>query len=252
MKIRAILLVTVMMVAALALPASAVFVQNTSNNQLVFFDDFEGVAASTAPDNGAYPGSWTQIGNGVVHSQGSDPGNRPPYDGLQHMRWQGSAGSFGASIGTFSAPLTTAGGAVLHAELAVWVLSDDLSFSFGFDLNDSGGNGQARGFYRTAGAGGGIRNSVADQNYTGISWQSGWNVLEIDYVLGSSDLTYSLNGTSQTLPTPVINEIASISFREGGAGVGSAFLIDSTTIPEPASLALVGLGGLLMLRRRKA
>ena len=215
-----------------AAPAQAVLVQ--ANGTAVFYDDFEGPAVSDPPDNGAYPGDWTQTGLGKVVNQANNPASAPAYEGLQMMRWNGATGSFGATKGAFSSVLGT--GDTLHAEMAVWILSSDLSYSFGFDLRDSNDSSVALGFYRTVGDGGGIRNSISGNNYTLLSWQNGWNVLEVDYVLGSTDLTYTLNGTSDTRGTPAISEIAAIVFREGGAGVSSDFMVDAAgPIPEGGS-----------------
>ncbi len=43
---------------------------------------------------------------------------------------------------------------------------------------------------------------------------------------------------------------AELSFRDGGGG-GNVWVGHIDSIPEPASLSLVTLGGLMMLRRRR-
>ena len=238
------ILLAIFAVVALAVPAQAVLV--TRNASAVFYDDFEGPASSSPPNNGAYPGDWTQTGLGAVFNQANTPGNVPPYEGLQVLRWgYGQGGSSNGTRGTFASALTT--GDVLHAEMAVWLLMPGSDWSFGFVLEDSSNTGVANGYYTSAAV---IRNSVSGNNYTNLSWQAGWNILEIDHVLGSTDLTYSLNGTSDTRGTPVITEIAAIQLREGGPG--GDYLVDAAgPIPEPATMLVLALGaGLALLRRR--
>lgn len=81
-----------------------------------------------------------------------------------------------------------------------------------------------------------------------------WNVVEIDYVLGSDTVTATLNGVEQTKTNISATriELASIAWEHaGGSGIGSHFLVDNS-IPEPATISLLALGGLMMLRRRRA
>lgn len=61
---------------------------------------------------------------------------------------------------------------------------------------------------------------------------------------------YSLNASA------LAGEFVTITFRIQDAGAShnqsSGFAIDNVEIPEPASLSLLGLGGLLLVRRRRA
>ena len=73
-----------------------------------------------------------------------------------------------------------------------------------------------------------------------------WNLLEIDYVLGSTSMTATLNGASEVKNVAAINEVDHIAFRQVGAS--GSYLVDAI-VPEPATISLLALGGLVILRR---
>ncbi len=77
---------------------------------------------------------------------------------------------------------------------------------------------------------------------------AGWQKWEIDYIPGASTFTFAIDGVSSSaLNVSAAGNPGSLIFRSGGAGGGA--YVDA--VPEPATIALLSLGGLL-LRRRKA
>jgi len=74
-----------------------------------------------------------------------------------------------------------------------------------------------------------------------------WFEVIMDHVVGSADLTLSVNGVSELMTGVVKNTTSLERIRWDNIQPG---YVDS--IPEPISMALLGLGGLMTLRRRRA
>ena len=72
---------------------------------------------------------------------------------------------------------------------------------------------------------------------------------ELDYTLGSSSLTLTVDGVSETVGIAPINSIDSFGGWLSSAG-GDVYL-DAQYIPEPTTLILLAAGALLGVSRRR-
>ena len=187
----------------------------------VFYDDFESPVSSEQPDNGAYPGDWTASPAGGCYTASAHDAGETPYEGSQVLRYNYVYGEGNFARGSFESALTT--GEALHAEMAIWLKMPETTGTFNLRFLDSSDNIL---FNATNKQEGYIRNSADDQNYTTLTWLTDdWNFFEVDYVVGSTSLTYTLNSTSQTLATAAHSEISQIWLGSGGASP-SDFLVD--------------------------
>ena len=230
------ILLTVVATVMFVVPAQAFLVQ--ANGTDVFFDDFEGPASSSPPNNGAYPGTWTQTDFTQVRDQANSPGNTPPLEGLK-LAYYGGGFSQGHAAATFSTPVTN--GQTMHFETAVldW---NPVDYGLNFRLYDSAGTK----FYQFYNEFGYVGSNAG--NFNTLFWVDGiWNFLRIDHVVGSTDLTVTLNGLSQTRTITPYTDLGEIRLQQ--AGGGGLFMVDAT--PEPATMLVLALGaGLALLRRR--
>ena len=232
------ILLTVLAAVIFGAPAQAVLVQ--ANGTDVFYDDFEGPASSSPPNNGAYPGDWTQTDVFQVRDQANSPGNRPPLEGLKLGYYGGGFGQ-GHAAATFSTPVTS--GQAMHFEVALWDINP-VNYGMNIAIYDSAG-GLLKQFYNENGY---VGAAVSADGFRTLLWVNGdWNIFEVDYVVGSTDLTVTLNGLSETKTVAAYTDIAEIRFQM--AGNPGYYLIDA--VPEPATMLILALGaGLSLLRRR--
>jgi hypothetical protein len=89
---------------------------------------------------------------------------------------------------------------------------------------------------------------------TGLTFNAGeWNELIVEYTEGASSWEVSINGSSETIydfnSRTSNRSIGLIQFHANWASAPNPLLLDD--IPEPATLSLLGLGGLAVLRRRR-
>ena len=94
----------------------------------------------------------------------------------------------------------------------------------------------------------------APSNTTAILPLDQWVRLQVTYVIGATTVEISIDGVSNSYPAPD-NQITPVPAYDGlllrhrGGGTYRGYV--DAFAPEPASLSLVGLGGLMMSRRRR-
>ena len=233
-------------VVAMTVPAQAVVVKNTTTGQTIFQDSgFENVAPGDAPV--ADIGTWVPkgSGNGRV-SNIFDPG---AHAGANFLLVNGSSATDWHGVFT-NPPLA---GQTIQATFMVRLLTDNnYNSNFGFSdqsppistppdyhmtqLADKG----LTLFDPNGGAGGG----TVTRGSNGV-----WHKVEVTHTAGS---TTASSFRVDDGPALAINVGAGptkipVSLYFGNAGGQASY----DAVPEPVTLSLLGLGGLMMLRRRR-
>lgn len=241
-----IVLVTLMAVAFCLTPAFAVEVVN--NGSTLFFESFEsGTHQAPPPD-------WSFGGNSevwVFDTAQALPAHAPPNatDGTKYL----SVGNNPAANGYILRSITPVNTGTLTATWNMWVVgnhTDAVGGTVAFRTNPQGENRAGISFNRAVSG-----NADGNGVDTGITLvPETWQKWVVDYNFngaGAADDTWqlSIDGVASPLisggtvgPDNIGEILIAASFRD--------FFIDA--VPEPASLALVGLGGLALLRRRRA
>ncbi len=243
--------------AALQLPATAGTLYFSEDNSGVLYTlstttgaptniGASGVTSSTvglspsALDTLLYGSQWFNIleiqadGSGAAVLGGAD---------AEGMAFDGGTGTlYGAINGAFFT-ISTATGAVATNLAAPGADIEGLAFGNGLVYGLAGFSGPRGNLYSynpgldswTF-----IAHTGVDFNLPGLAYDAGLNVL---YAKGSQDsFLYSIN--------PVTGVATPIGDTGIGNGGGLAF-VGASVIPEPSTLALLGLGGLALRRRRR-
>ncbi len=228
------LLVMVLAAMVLAVPAQATMVKGTSG-EVVFLDDYEADTEGTSP-SAPQVGSWSPSGASFIRDIGTAPG---PFEGDQYLKVNTTANLGVSDLANLASTVTGPG--TIHVETKFYfpVGNPDTSFIFALRAAD------VANIASLSNTGNQITDLANGENY-GLFFTPGtWHTLELDYVLNSLSLTVTLNGTPATFPVRADrarNNVAQLDIRG---------LISLDAVPEPASLALLGLGGLMMLKRQR-
>ena len=248
---RLALIVSLTMVAMLMLAtdaAQAIQIQNLTQGTTLF--DSGGYEGETTGANPANPlaGEYKNNPMGIVrdNTTTSAPG---AFEGTKYNELAATGGSGLAE--TFFGPVSP--GNTIRISWAQHI-NDTPEFRMRLTGGDVG-NFEAGlfDFQPTTGGVRGWNESGGYPSYTGtLATVQGdqWQTVVIEHEVGTNDVTLTLDGVSELFPG-VINDIAGNGTLERirWDNIQSAY-VDS--IPEPASLAMIGLGGLLALRRRHA
>lgn len=264
---------TVIAVAIVVNPARAalISVNNTTTSTTILADDgYEDDTAGTFPNPPTTGSYGTTAGTSPTNYSVLTGGSPGPYDGGNYLkinRVAGGAENTARLDAAFStAPAT---GETIKA-----------AFAFFYQSNGANTSSVAIRVLTAAGAGTAASNAntrftiIAEPDYGTANWYvingiSGavtnttlaatpgqWQTIGIEYTVGSTDLTLTANGVSQTLTGAANNTqgVNRIRFNTGASN--TTYYVDA--VPEPTGLLLagistaLGLGSIVCRRRRKA
>lgn len=230
--------------------AHAVDIVNLTQNAVLFDDDFEAGTVGVVPGtNDPTVGTWSiTVFDGQVLVEDAGSAGFPAYQGQQFSSF--SRTNLNPDVyAELDGP--NSNGDVMQVTMAVRTVAGQDQAGFGLQFYEGGTRRMQFGL--------GVNHSVigsAAGYHDGGSWNTltaghnigEWNVLVMQYEAGASEASVSINGSSfetfDMIGAGVIDRVLFTSL-----GKPSDYFIDS--VPEPASLALLGVGGLMILKRRR-
>ena len=247
MKYARTMLVVLSMVAIAVSSASAVTI--TSGSTVIGFDDFESnttFSTAAAPDtsgdydpDAATTGSWSTSEATADKVQVTNYGTPGAFEGSKYLRI--TATSTHAYL-AFSADQTTG---TLHFETMVNTGQTNLNSSTAVGFQNSS---SAWGPFVQFMSGGKIQYYASSAYHdSGLTYTADvWKKLEIDWTIGSSTFDLTYDGTTVTGLATRGTAASMDRIRLSGNG-----LSHFDAVPEPATMSLLGIGGLLALVRRR-
>ena len=267
MKFTMCTLTTLVLVLSLfATGAQAVTVTNTTTGTTIFSDGFEGVTPTGGDDDPvAAIGTWNitepNVGTDIAAITGGSPG---AFEGSNYLQIHRS-GSGGGTRNDFFAAFSAAplDGENIHVEWMNYMqtgtsLADQIIFAL--SRGDSAiGDAIVTFWNNDTTDADGVPNEVWSSN-AGPGWGANqdtglrftfdtWEKWELDYTANAATATLTVAGNSVVWGVQTSNQGIPLSMEWRAQMTGQTSWIDG--VPEPASLSLVCLGGLLMLKRRR-
>ena len=237
-------LVTLAVAALMTSGAQGFLVSNVTDGTILFSDNFENVLPGEAPNPtvGTWMPNLDEGGPAVVTDADF-------YNGAQCLQNP----SRGEQIADFGPPDNETGdqlqmqfafkddGGASYITLGLY--ADDTKIVHIQFLDEASPDLGWGGYYDNAGS---LVVSGGEAEYLGVVNTDDWNTIVIDYVNGATDFSWSINGGATetwNVQTPGILDKFNIFGRTAPT------LFDD--IPEPATLSLLSLGGLALIRRRR-
>ena len=253
----------ILAVFSMAITAQATTITNVTTSTVVFSDDYEGLGTSVSHltpyqndgdfDPVASVGSWTDITEEVQDRiqvtdsvLGPDPGASQGDNYLRVLR----TGDNNVAYATLTSPQTTTGD-VIHLETMFYV--DQLDVNPGVSsltLYDSAGGLLSLTGFEVSGK---VQNYTSGYSDTTLTFTPGaWNKVEIDYAVGASTYSVTVNGSTESgLGLYLSGSGGDVDKVRVGSAKRVEYCLDA--VPEPSAAILLGIGllGLLCYAWRK-
>jgi len=251
---RILIAATSATVMTLATQSHGMLITNVTTNTVIFNSGgFEGDTPNANPAD-ASPGSYQYVATKDLVRDAAAPG---AYTGTQYLETSRDASGSGHARFIYSVEPSV--GDTVRAEFMLYSETGDNRINWGAGTPPTDLATTYRGSVRINASGTfmyinpttpqtGAWTVASSTTITRGVWQH-WIM---EYTVGSGQFSVSIDGsTPEVFPTMTTADAGSYTrfFSIANAGNGK-FYIDSVLIPEPASLSLLALGGLLMMRRR--
>lgn len=221
--------------------SSAVMISH--NNSAIFADGFEDDLVGTQPAKWTVKDEDGAASGGVVEVLASGAAEGQNY---LYLKDDGPDGE----IWTDFTGVTTG---VLHAEWMAYHMSADsgLQGQLQFNFESTGGGKHLRMMVRDESSTVWVKDATFGAVDTGLDVEfEQWQKWEVAYDLDAGTYEITLDGVSSGPLNGLLTELTDIGrVRFAHASSDSHYYLDA--IPEPASMALMGCGGLLCLVRRR-
>ncbi|MBI4472014.1 MAG: PEP-CTERM sorting domain-containing protein [Acidobacteria bacterium] len=238
-------LLFVVLVTAVCMPAQAVTIANGATT--VFYDGFEAYPAGSPP-----PSPWVTGGTTVtVRDSAVLPG---PFEGLNYLKLNVSGASPFAEVPFASqtsgtVKLTFMANTGSEGDFGVFQLQDTGSGA-SFQINVIGHLSPTFGIGPAV-----IASTGSGAQFLALGWSDNvWKKVELEYTMGALTATLTIDGVA-VAGVRSTTDAAISNFDQLWFGVTSTFAtefnVDAVVIPEPATMGLLAVGGLLMLGRRR-
>jgi len=240
-------------------PAQALLVRNDGTT---LFDSrgFENPEVVGFKPSAAGPGTWSDlfVNTGDIGSTTflvNDAASPGPGSGAQYMTVNKTGLPNNTAIAAEFSSIATTG--TVTIDWKTYVDSSSTSGVQYYTMTETHVPGSATGFssfFTLQGSGDFLsdtQNPPADE-FQGIIPTDRWIDVNFEYTLGTTafDITFDGGTTHNVAINSAMNAFAELVIRDGGGG-GNVWVAHIDAIPEPASLSLLTLGGLMILRRRR-